>query len=382
MKTISILGSTGSIGTQTLEIIRDNPAEYKVRALTCRENEKLLAEQIREFRPEFASIASEDAAARLSEAFPETHVFSGREGLYRIAEDQGSDMLVNALVGMAGLVPTYRAVEAKRTIALANKETLVAGGALIMKAAADRGAEILPVDSEHSAVFQSMQGFERSQVRRIILTASGGPFRTTGKEELKNVKAEQALKNPNWNMGAKVTVDSSTLMNKGFEITEARWLFDMPEEKIDVVVHPESIIHSMVEYEDGAVMAELGVPDMKIPISYALGYPRRVPNTMESLDLVKTGRLTFEAPDTDRFRCLGLARSALRAGGTYSTALNAANEVMVKAFLQGSAGFTDIPEVISKVLDAHNSRDEYDLDEILQADKESRDYAEKLVSEL
>ncbi|MGI6206519.1 MAG: 1-deoxy-D-xylulose-5-phosphate reductoisomerase [Anaerovoracaceae bacterium] len=382
MKTISILGSTGSIGTQTLEIIRDNPAEYKVRALTCRENEKLLAEQIREFKPEFASIATEDAAARLSEAFPETRVFSGREGLYRIAEDQGSDMLVNALVGMAGLVPTYRAVEAKRTIALANKETLVAGGALIMKAAADRGAEILPVDSEHSAVFQSLQGFERSQVRRIILTASGGPFRTTGKEELKNVKAEQALKNPNWNMGAKVTVDSSTLMNKGFEITEARWLFDMPEEKIDVVVHPESIIHSMVEYEDGAVMAELGVPDMKIPISYALGYPRRVPNTMESLDLVKTGRLTFEAPDTDRFRCLGLARSALRAGGTYSTALNAANEVMVKAFLQGSAGFTDIPEVISKVLDAHKSRDEYDLDEILQADKESRDYAEKLVSEL
>lgn len=382
MKSISILGSTGSIGTQTLEIIRDNPDKYSVRALTCAKNEKLLAEQIKEFRPVFAVIKSEESAGRLAEAFPETTVFSGREGLIRAAEDQGVDIVVNSVVGMAGLVPTYHALKAKRTIALANKETLVAGGALIMKTAAENGVSILPVDSEHSAVFQSLQGFDRKQVRRLILTASGGPFRGKKREELKDVKAAQALKHPNWDMGAKVTIDSSTLMNKGFEVAEARWLFDMPEDKIDVVVHPESIIHSMVEYEDRAVMAQLGTPDMKIPISYALGYPQRIPNTMDPLDLTKVGRLTFEAPDMETFRCLALARQALRAGGTYCTALNAANEVMVGAFLRGSAGFLDIPEVLEKVLDAHKSGDPQDLDSILEADRQARASAEKLLSEL
>ena len=382
MKSISILGSTGSIGTQTLEIIRDNPEKYRVHALTCYKNEKLLSAQIREFRPEIAVIESRESAARLADEFPETKILYGSNGLEEAAADSGADILVNAVVGMAGLVPAYRAIESGVTIALANKETLVAGGAFIMREARKKSVDILPVDSEHSAVFQSLQGFDRKQVRRLILTASGGPFRMWKKEDLKDVKAAQALKNPNWDMGAKVTIDSSTLMNKGFEVAEARWLFDMPEDRIDVVVHPESIIHSMVEYEDRAVIAQLGTPDMEIPISYALGYPERVPNSMESLDLVSVGRLTFEAPDTDRFRCLALARDALRAGGTYCTALNAADETAVRAFLDGRAGFTDIPDVLSRVLDSHRSRDEFDISEILEADREARAAAEKYLSEL
>ena len=381
MKRITVLGSTGSIGTQTLQIVRDNPELYSVHALTCASSKELLAAQIREFKPAVAAILGEEDAAELRELFPDTEILSGEEGICRAAEDRGADMVLNALVGMSGLVPTYHALQAGITVALANKETLVSGGRLIMDLAEEKGVPILPVDSEHSAIFQSLQGFEKKQVRRLLLTASGGPFRGKKAEELQNVTAEQALKHPNWSMGSKVTVDSSTLMNKGFEVIEARWLFDMPPEKIEVIVHPESVIHSMVEYEDRAVMAQLGTPDMKVPISYAMGYPRRVPNTMEPLDLTELGRLTFEKPDRGTFLCLQLAFDALEAGGTYCTALNAADEILVSAFLRGKCGFMDIPEIIGRVLDMHVSGNGGDLETILQADRDARELTKKLLDE-
>ena len=379
MKRMTILGSTGSIGTQTLEIIRDNPEEYSVYALTCGKNRQLLAEQIAEFRPVRAAILAEADAEALRERFPEVEILAGSEGIREIASDPAADMVLNALVGISGLVPTYHALQAGNTIALANKETLVCGGSLIMGLSEEKDIPILPVDSEHSAVFQCLQGFEEKQVKRIILTASGGPFRGKTREELAGMTAAQALQHPNWSMGSKVTIDSSTLMNKGFEVMEARWLFDMPPERIDVVVHPESIIHSMVEYEDHAVMAQLGTPDMKVPISYAMGYPYRIANNMEPLDLVAAGTLHFEKPDMETFRCLQLAFDALRAGGTYCAALNAADEVMVGAFLEGKAGFTDIQDILERVLDLHKPGSGNDLEAILHADAEARRLAEQLL---
>lgn len=380
MKNITILGSTGSIGTQTLQVIRENPEDLSVHALVCRKNIELLSEQIREFRPSVAVVGTEELAKRLSEEFPDVEVLFGAEGTEAAAADSANDMVVNALVGMSGLVPTYRAIKAGTTVALANKETLVAGGSLIMKESAERSVPILPVDSEHSAIFQSLQGFERRQVRRILLTASGGPFRGKKLKELENVTAAQALKHPNWSMGNKVTIDSSTLMNKGFEVIEARWLFDADPDIIDVVVHPESIVHSMVEYEDRAVIAQLGTPDMRVPISYALGYPHRIANEMEPLDLIAAGRLTFEKPDMETFKCLGMAYDALKAGGTYCTALNAADEVLVEAFLKGRIGYTDIQNIIGKVLDAHVSGDGGDLGSILDTDREVRILTEEYIS--
>ncbi|MBR2736259.1 MAG: 1-deoxy-D-xylulose-5-phosphate reductoisomerase [Firmicutes bacterium] len=383
MKRITLLGSTGSIGTQTLDVVRENPELYEIYALACASNTDLLFRQIREFHPEAVSLLSEEAAEKTKQAFPDLAVYSGAEGLEVLAGDTAPDLVVNAVVGMAGLMPTYRAICAGRTIALANKETLVAGGRLIMKTAEDRGVSILPVDSEHSAVFQSMQGSEKKRVRKIILTASGGAFRGWTRKDLENVTAAQALKHPNWNMGAKVTVDSSTLMNKGFEVAEARWLFDMEPERIEVVVHPESIIHSMVEYEDRAVMAQLGVPDMKVPINYALGYPDRVPLPItETLDFVKTAKLTFEKPDLDTFGCLRIAYDALKAGGTYCTALNAADEVLVDAFLREKIRYLDIQELLQKVMDRHRSGDASDPESIFRADAEARELTEKLIAEM
>ena len=378
MKKLAILGSTGSIGTQTLDIVREHPDKFKVTALTCGKNVKLLADQIREFSPSAVCVSDPDDAETLRESFPDIEVVSGRDGLVYVAGHAEYDIIENSLVGMAGLEPTYHAIMSGRTIALANKETLVAGGALIMGEAAKKGVDILPVDSEHSAVFQSLEGYDRVQLRRIILTASGGPFRGKTKAELDSVTLEQALNHPRWKMGSKITIDSSTLMNKGFEVIEARWLFDTPAFKIDVLVHPESIIHSMVEYEDRAVMAQLGLPDMRIPISLALNYPKRLPNSMPSLDLADMGRLTFEKPDMETFPCLKLAYDALEVGDTYCTALNAANEVCVAAFLSGKIRYRDISDTLARIMDMHRPSAEADLEEILRIDG----YVRKQTSDL
>ena len=376
MKSIAILGSTGSIGTQALQVIRENPEKYRVCALSCRKSTDLLAKQIEEFRPSFAAVADEKTAAEMAQRFEGTEFFWGRKGLVEIASQTECDILLNALVGMSGLEPTYNAVLQGKTVALANKETLVAGGALIEKAADRTGAQILPVDSEHSAIFQCLRGYDPDQVEKIILTASGGPFRGRSLSQLRSVTVADALNHPNWKMGSKITIDSATLMNKGFEVIEARWLFGVPAERIDVVVHPESIVHSMVEYCDGAVMAQLGVPDMKVPISFALEYPRRLKIREKRLDLKEIGALTFEAPDTKTFRCLQLAYDALQAGDTYCTALNAANEVAVQAFLDGKAAFCDIPDCLDEVLQRHRPSKGADLEELLQADAEARSLAE------
>lgn len=379
MKKLAILGSTGSIGTQTLDIVRENPDKYKVNVLTCGKNINLLARQIREFSPAAVCVSERADAEALRESFPKLEVLCGREGLIYAASQTEYDIILNALVGMAGLEPTYHAIMTDHTVALANKETLVAGGAVIMNAAQKRGVSILPVDSEHSAVFQSLEGYDRAQLKRIILTASGGPFRGKTKAELDDVTLEQALNHPRWKMGSKITIDSSTLMNKGFEVIEARWLFDVPASRIDVLVHPESIIHSMVEYEDRAVMAQLGLPDMRIPISLALSYPKRLPNTMPSLDLAEIGSLTFEKPDMETFVCLRLAYDALDAGGTYCTALNAANEICVAAFLKGQICYRDISETLERVMEAHRPSDEPDLNEILRTDEFVRMQTLKLI---
>lgn len=379
MKKLVILGSTGSIGTQTLDIVRENPELFRAEVLTCGHNIKLLAEQIKEFSPSLAVVSEKEDAEKLRIEFPDLEIRYGREGLIYAASQTECDIVENSLVGMAGLEPTYHAIRSGHTVALANKETLVAGGRLIMETAAEKGVKLLPVDSEHSAVFQCLEGYDPGQVRRIILTASGGPFRGMKKKDLDSVTLEQALDHPRWKMGSKITIDSSTLMNKGFEVIEARWLFDVPSEKIDVVVHPESIIHSMVEYEDRAVMAQLGLPDMRIPISLALNYPDRLPNTMPSLELADLVQLTFEKPDMDTFICLRLAYEALAAGDTYCTALNAANEVCVDAFLKGRIAYRDIGMTLAGIMDLHRPSADADLEEILRVDLEVRAMTQKIL---
>ena len=379
MKKIAVLGSTGSIGTQTLQVIRENPQKYEVTALSCRNNTELLAEQVEEFRPACAAVGDRETARKLSERFPETQFVWGQEGLSQIAAGAEYDILLNALVGMSGLLPTYNAVSKGRTVALANKETLVAGGALICDTMQRTGAQILPVDSEHSAIFQCMKGYRKDQVERILLTASGGPFRGKKAPELRSVTRAEALNHPRWKMGNKITIDSATLMNKGFEVIEARWLFGLEADRIDVVIHPESIVHSMVEYCDGAVMAQLGVPDMAVPISFALEYPDRLENTVSRLDLKKTGALTFEEPDVETFRCLGLAYDALRAGDTYCTALNATNEVAVQAFLDQKAAFCDIADCLDEVMQRHRPSKNPDIGELMRVDAEARRMAESIL---
>lgn len=379
MKRISVLGSTGSIGTQTIEVIKSNREMFALEAVAANSSVDILEQQVRELRPKLAVVFDETKYSELKQRIGGlTEVAAGAEGLIAAATISNADTVVSSIVGIAGLIPTYNAIKAKKNIALANKETLVTGGRLIMAAAKENNISILPVDSEHSAIFQSIGSNNRSSISKLILTASGGPFRKKSKAELQNVTVADALNHPNWKMGKKITVDSATLMNKGLEVIEARWLFDMEAESIDVCVHPQSIIHSMVEYVDGAVIAQLGMPDMKLPIQYALTYPDRLPMTGERLDLMKLGTLTFEEPDTDKFPCLKLAYDALKAGDSACIVVNGANEVAVDLFLNNKISFMDIPALITGVLEKHKCFNNPTLEEIIEIDKWSRKLTQEL----
>jgi 1-deoxy-D-xylulose-5-phosphate reductoisomerase len=377
MKRISVLGSTGSIGVTTLSVVARFPERFEVVGLAAGHNVARLREQIERFRPQVVSVAGIEDAERLREAVPwfEGEIGWGREGLLQVAAAP-AELVVSALVGAVGLLPTLAALEQGRDVALANKEVLVMAGELVTRTAREHGARLFPTDSEHNAIFQALQGQRREAVRRIILTASGGPFRERTTTELHRVTRDEALRHPVWKMGNKITIDSATLMNKGLEVIEARWLFDLAPEQIDVVIHPQSIVHSMVEFCDGSVLAQLGIPDMAIPISYVLGYPERLDmGHLPGLDLARAGGLTFEPPDPERFPCLELAYRALRAGGTMPAVLNGANEVLVDEFLAGRLGFMDIPRVLRLVMENHEPGPARDLDALLAADRWARSEA-------
>lgn len=375
MKKIAILGSTGSIGTQTLEIVRKEQ-DLQVTAMAAGANVELMEKQVREFCPALAAMWTEEAArdlrTRLGD-FP-VKITYGMEGLLEVAVHEAAEVLVTAIVGMIGIKPTIAAIEQGKTIALANKETLVTAGHIIMPLAVEKGVSILPVDSEHSAIFQSMHGENRERVSRILLTASGGPFRGKKKDELASMTVEDALKHPNWSMGKKVTIDSASLVNKGLEVMEAKWLFDVELDKIQVVVHPQSIIHSAVEYVDGGIMAQLGVPDMKLPIQYALFYPDRRPMDTGRVDFFRLKQLTFEEPDTDTFRGLSLAYQAARRGGSLPTVFNAANEKAVALFLQKKITFLQIPELIESSMEKHDVVENPTVEQILDAEAATYEY--------
>lgn len=381
MKKIAILGSTGSIGTQTLEIVRNNAEELEVEALAANSNVALMEKQIREFHPRTAVMWSQEAAKelRLRVADCQVQVLQGMEGLLEIAVMPQIQVLVTAIVGMIGIRPTIAAIKAGKDIALANKETLVCAGHIIIPLARERGVSILPVDSEHSAIFQSLNGEPKGRIGRILLTASGGPFRGKTKAQLEQVKPEDALKHPNWNMGRKITIDSSTLVNKGLEVMEAKWLFDVEPSQIQVVVHPQSIIHSMVEYIDGAVIAQLGVPDMKLPIQYALFYPDRREMSGNRVDFFSLGSVTFEEPDMETFQGLRLAYRALERGGSLPTVYNAANERAVALFLEGRIGYLQIPELIQRCMEHHTVVENPGVEQILEAEQSVYDYIGELV---
>lgn len=381
MKGIALLGSTGSIGTQSLDVCRMHG--YRVVCLTANRRVDLMETQIREFRPDLVSmmdpVAADDLRTRVADTG--TKVLSGMDGLIECATYSGADTVLNAVVGMVGLQPTLAAIQAKKTLALANKETLVAGGHLVTNTAKAYGVDILPVDSEHSAIFQCLQGSpEKGAVKKLILTASGGPFFGKTLAELENVTAADALKHPNWDMGAKITIDSATMMNKGLEFIEAKWLFDMPIDAIDIVVHRESVVHSAIAYQDNSVIAQLGVPDMRIPIQYALTYPRRLPSPVQELSLVDYGKLTFYAPDYDTFRCINVCKDAFAAGGLRPAAANGANEESVRLFLNGKIKFTDIAVLNRAAMEACPQVADYTLDDVLQADRAARDYVIEAVS--
>lgn len=384
MKSIVILGSTGSIGTNTLDIVERFPDEFRVVGLTAGNNDEMLAEQVRRFRPKAVAMSTEAAAVRLRErcsGLP-TEIVSGQEGLARVASLPDAELVVSAIVGGAGLVPTLAAIRGKKHIALANKEPMVMAGQLMQEEARRAGVRIFPVDSEHSAIFQSLEGHRIKDVRRLILTASGGALWNLPKEALPDVTPERALQHPNWKMGAKITIDSATLMNKGLEVVEARWLFDIPESRIDVLIHRESIIHSLVEYEDRSMISQLGLPDMRTPISYAMCYPDRLPLDLPSLDLTEIGTLTFCKPDHDRFPCLRLGYESLRIGGTMPAAMNAANEIAVDAFLNGGIRFTDISDIIQSTMQAHSPQPVLSVEAALEADRWAREKADSLVHTL
>lgn len=373
MKLISLLGATGSIGLQTLDIVRDHSDKFKIVAFAAGKNIERTKEIIREFKPKLVSVQLEEDALNLSKEFPQIDFTFGSKGLVDVATFTESNVLLNAVLGSIGLEATLAAIRKKKAIAIANKETLVTAGHLVMSEAKKYGAPILPVDSEHSALWQSMQGENRKSISRLILTASGGSFRDKTREDLKNVTIKEALNHPNWSMGAKITIDSATLMNKGLEVIEASVLYDMPYDKIDVLIHRESIIHSMVEYHDTSIMAQLGTPDMRTPIQYALSYPERLPrSTAERLDLAKIGQLHFEHVDFNRFRCLDFAYQAGKMGGTILTVMNAANEAAVGAFLQEKIKFLEIEDIIEKMMNDHVNIQHPDLETILHVDKETR----------
>lgn len=381
-KNIAVLGSTGSIGTQTLEIVRANP-ELKVAALAAGTNVNLMEAQIREFHPLLACMWSGEAARELALRVADmpVRVVCGMDGLLEIAAMPEADILVTAVVGMIGIRPTIAAIEAKKTIALANKETLVTAGHLIMPLAKERGVSILPVDSEHSAIFQSLQGQPRARVQKILLTASGGPFRGKTKEQLAGMTVEDALRHPNWSMGKKVTIDSATLVNKGLEVMEARWLFDVSLEQIEVLIHPQSILHSAVQFADGSIIGQMGLPDMKLPIQYALFYPDRKPMGGEQADLCRIAQLTFEKPDTETFSGLSMALEAAEAGGTMPTVFNAANERAVSLFLQKKIRFLQIYELIKACMSAHRIVNNPNVNEILEAEAQTYDFIKQLTGD-
>jgi len=385
MKNISILGSTGSIGVNAVDVIRNNPDRFKIVALSACTNVELLGKQIERFEPIVVSVIDERHANKLKKIInpsSRTEILFGEDGYREVAAVQKADMVISAMVGSAGLLPTLEAIEAGKDIALANKEVLVMAGKIIVKKACEKGVRILPVDSEHSAIFQCINGHSRKDVRRIILTASGGPFFHLSKEKLADVKPADALKHPNWQMGQKITIDSATMMNKGLEVIEASWLFSMPMDKIEVHIHPQSTVHSMVEYIDGSVIAQLGIPDMRIPIAYALSFPERLPRSEPFLDLLTVGIFEFFRPDTEKFPNLRLAYEAGKTGGTMPAVLNAANEVAVKAFLKEIIKFTDISKIIESIISCHQPKDYSGLGEILEADQWARDNAKKIIERM
>lgn len=382
MKKISILGSTGSIGTQALDVIAHNQDKFKVTALSCAKSLPLLCRQIEEFSPEAVAVKDEDDAKELADKYRDLEIFWGAEGLKTIASMESCDMVLNSLMGMKGLEPTMAAIESGKDIAFANKETLVAGGQLVMDAVKKHGVAMLPVDSEHSAIFQSLQGNQDNEIRRILLTASGGPFRGYSLEQLEQVSLKQALNHPNWSMGSKITIDSATMMNKGLEVIEARWLFDVPLEKIQVVVHPQSILHSAVEYMDSSVIGQMGNPDMRIPIAYAFSYPERMDlsDVTQPLDLfsLKEG-MSFYPADRSVFKTIDLAYEACREGGSCPVVLNGANEVLVDLFLHGKIRFIDIQNFLIQMMEAHQTKRNLDLETILEEDMRGREDVRKLV---
>ena len=382
MKRLAILGSTGSIGQNALAVVAEHPQEFEVVGLAAGKNIGLLAEQIRAYRPQRVSVQDERVARELKASLdgePPVEILAGPEGAVAVAAAPEADLVVSAMVGAVGLPPTLAAVEAGKTVALANKESLVAAGPLVMAAVAANGASLIPVDSEHSAIFQALGGQYREGVRRLWLTASGGPFRTWPQEKLDAATPDQALKHPNWAMGAKITIDSATMMNKALEVIEAGVLFRLPVSQIEVFVHPQSIIHSLVEFVDGSVLAQLGWPDMRLPIAYALTYPRRLPLNSEPLDLEKVAQLTFERPDFKRFPALRLGYEAAKSGGTMPAVLNAANEVAVAAFLAGRLPFPGIPRVVEETMAKHTPAPLENLDQVLAVNNWAREYAQNLV---
>ena len=380
-KRIAIFGSTGSIGTQALDVIRANPQLFEVEILTAHTNEELLIQQAKEFKPNAVVIVDEKKYSKVKDALASTDVkvFTGEKSLEEVAQFDTYDMMLAAIVGFAGLKPTLKAIENKKAIALANKETLVVAGDIVMKLAVENRVPIIPVDSEHSAIFQCLVGESRNKIEKIILTASGGPFRGKKPNFLVNVKRDHALQHPNWSMGAKITIDSATLMKKGLEMIEAKWLFNLAPDQIQVVVHPQSIIHSMLQFEDGSIKAQMGLPDMKLPIQYAMAFPQRIPNAFPRYDFKKINTLTFEEPDLKTFRNLVLSMDALNKGGNLPCIMNAANEIAVWAFLRNRIGFLDMTDLIEKTMNYVPFIEKPTIEEYLESDGEARNYAASLI---
>lgn len=381
MKRLTILGSTGSIGQSTLDVVANNKQDFKVVGLSAGGNIDLLERQIKTFNPEIVAVADEGKALALSKRVNGVSVLPGAEGVNSVASYENSDFVISSIVGSAGLMPTMAAIRAGKTVGLANKESLVMAGEIVMAEARKRDLKIIPVDSEHSAVFQCIEGHRRTGIRRIILTASGGPFVGRMKKELEDITVKDALRHPNWSMGKKISIDSATLMNKGLEVIEACWLFDMPPDKVSVLVHPQSVVHSLVEFIDRSCLAQMSMPDMKGPISYALSYPDRIADPIPPLELDTIGNLTFSMPDNETFPCLSYAYDAIRTGGTMPCVLNASNEEAVNAFLDGRIGFNRISSVIRKTADSHKARSVSDLEDIMDADRWSRETAKKFIKE-